>query len=536
MKRCIIALIVFGLVLAGCGSSQNVYTELLISAADTLDPSQSGSQSTFELLTDIYVGPTRITADDEEVNLGAESIDVSDDGLVYTTKLRDDIKWVDNEGKEQGNLTANDYVFGYRRMVDPTVGSVYSYIFENIENAPDIVAGEKDVSELGVVALDDYTLEITLTSQVPYFTNLLAFGSYVAQPEGAYELYGDDFATSADTMWYDGPYYVTGFDPDYIISLQKNDLYFNSEEVEVERVDYRLNTDDTSRLNAVTSGEADYAQIETLENYKLAEEDGVLSTRPTMFSFYLVLNTDSSSATGNENLRKGLSFGFDRETIVNSVYEGMNTPIEYIIPSNLTTASYDGIDYRDVAGDSLVSFDPNIANDYFDAYMKDEELTERSQIEVNFLVNGDSDGVGFAEVVQAYYKENFGITVNIDSTTGGDYKEKRTNGGFDILYTSWAPDYGDPSTYLALWKSSNIGSQNYAQYESEEYDQLYDKANSLIDPELRFKAFAKCEQQLIDDAVLVPVYQKNQAYVIDDNYNMPEWELFILSHEYLTKV
>lgn len=534
MKRNILVVLILIIGLAGCGADNDVYRELLTSPVESLDPSQAVSKSSFSLMTDIYVGPTRITDENEEVNLSAESIEVSDDGLIYTIKLRDDVKWVDSKGAEQGDVLASDYVFGYRRMVDPLVASGYSYIFEDIENASAIAAGDKPVSDLGVVALDDYTLEITLNKQVPYFTNLLAFGSFVAQPAGAADLYGEEYATSADTMWYDGPYYVTDYDPDYVIELQKNPLYFDQDQVEVEQVEYRLNTDDTSRLNAIINDEADYAEIDSVENNKMAEDEGILSTRPTMFSYYFVLNTDDSSPTANLNLRQGLSLGFDRETVINSFFEGLNTPIEYIIPANLTVASYNGLDYRDVAGESMTTYDEARANDYFDQYMEDEGLTDRSQIELDLLINGDSGDMTFAEVIQAFYKEQYGITINIDGSTSSSYKEKRRNGGFDILYTDWAPDYGDPSTYLALWKSANIGSQNYAMYDSPEYDRLYEQAAAITDPQARFEAFAKCEQKLIDDAVLVPLYQKNQGYVLNPDYEMPEYVLFLLSHQYLS--
>ncbi len=534
MKKYLMIIAAAIFILSGCNSNADTYTELLSSEIETLDPAYAGSKSSFQLMADIFVSPTRVNDQNKLENFGATDINVSSDQLVYTISLRDDIVWVDNTGTEMGPVTANDYVFGYQRMVSPDVASVYSYIFENIENAKQISSGDSDVSTLGVVALDDYTLQITLESPIPYFTNLLAFQSYVAQPKGAYDIYGDEYGTSSDTIWYDGAYYVSDFDPQYITTLQKNDLYFDQQNVTVESVEYRLNTDDTSRLNAVLNNEADFAEIDTVENYKVAKDNPEMKIRPTMFSYYLVLNTDESSTTGDKTLRQGITAGFDRETIVNALYEGMNTPIEYIIPSNLTPSTYDGLEYRDVAGDSLTTYDKKEAEKYFDQYMNDNNLTDRSQIELDFLVNGDSNDSDFADVIQAFYKEEFGITINIDATSGGDYRESRVSGAFDILLTDWAPDYGDPSTYLALWQSSSIGSQNYALYNNFEYDQLYAQANSLADPSERFEAFAKCEQKLIDDGVLVPVYQKNQPYLIDSHYDFPEFVIFLLSHQYLT--
>lgn len=536
MKKLLLTLMSLVLLLGGCSSNSDTFTVLLSSEVESLDPANASAYSTHSLITDIYTGLTRINDENKQVMLGATNITVSDDKLTYTATLRDDMKWVDNTGTEVGNVTANDYVFGYQRMVDPNVASIYSYIFENIENASEIGRGEMDVDKLGVKALDDYTLEIKLAKPTPYFENLLAFGSYVAQPKGAYEAYGDDYATSSDTMWYSGAYYVTEYDPDYTIELKKNELYFNSDNVEVENLEYRLNADDTSRLNAFLNGEADYAEIDSIENYNTAKEEGVDHNRHTMFSYYFVLNTRDDSPTSDPNLRKALSLGFDRTTVVNSVFEGMNTPIEYIIPENLTPSTYDGLEYRDIAGDSLTSYDADAANKYFDKYMEENNIADRSDIELDYLVNSDTGDMDFAEVVQEYYKSNYGITINIVGSTGSQYSEMRRNGGFDILYTDWAPDYGDPSTYLALWKSDNIGSQNYASYDNSDYDSMYEQANNESDPETRFELFAKCEKKLVDDGVLVPLYQKNQPYLLNSDYEYPEFVIFLLSHEYLHTV
>ncbi len=534
MKKIILVISLLCMALSAC-SSEEVYTHMVGSAIESMDPTKTQGESSFLLLSDIYVGLMRVDGDNNLVKSGARDIEVSDDGLVYTLFLREDINWVDNTGAIMAPVTANDYVFGYQRMVDPTVGSVYSYIFENIENASPIITGDMQVEKLGVKAIDDYTLEITLSQATPYFTNLLAFGSYVAQPQAAVIKYGDEYGTSAKTTWYDGAYYVTDYDPDYIVSMTKNPNYYNADKVEVERIDYRLNTDDAARYNAFVNGDANYTKIETLENYKSGKEAGIIDEQTTLFSEYLVLSVSEDAHTSNRNLRKALALGVDRDSIVNSLYEGMNFPIEYIVPANLTVASYDGLEYRDVAGNSMITFNEQMANTYFDKYMDDMGYTKRSQIEVDYLLNSEKDDADLAEVLQAYYKEKYGITINIVSTAGGDYIEKRKSGAFDMLATQWAPDYGDPSTYLALWKATNIGSQNYAQYNNPKYDQLYEKADSLQDPQQRFKYFAKCEQLLIDDAIIVPMFQKKAPYLLDPEYNYPECVIFLVSHEYLTK-
>ncbi len=536
MKRIIMLLVIIVVALAGCQNDDDVYINLLSSPIESMDTAQTSSESSFLLISDIYVGLTRINGENELVNSGAKDINISDDGLVYTITLRDDINWVDNNGNVMQALTAEDYVYTYTRMVDPDVASIYSYIFECIKNASAISTGQMAPQELGVRAIDDYTLEITLETPIPYFTNLLAFGSFAALPKAAVEKYGEEYGTSASTTWYDGAYYVSEYDPQYVVSLRKNPNYYNADNVQVENIDYRLNPDDTASYNAFVNDEADYTKISSVENYKAGVEAGIINEQTTLMTSYFVLNTAPDAISSNLNLRKAIQLGFDRESIVNSVYEGINQPIEYIIPYNTTTSIENGLEYRDIAGDLNVSYDEQKAQQYFDLYMEDMGYETRAQIRLEYLVNADSpNSVNFAEVIQAFYKEQYGITIELVNTSGTDYNQRKKDGSFDIISSSWAPDYADPSTYLALWTSANIGSMNTAQYDNQKYNELFEQARLTSDLQTRYELFAKCEQMLIDDAVLVPQYQIGNPYLIDSKYNYPEYVLFLVSHEYLTK-
>lgn len=536
MKKLFSVLFVLVLTLAGCGSSSDAFVYAVSSPVESLDPVDSSYSQTFDLFADVFVGPSRVDGDANLVPGGAESIEQSADGLTYTIKLRQDAVWVDSSGEEKGAVTANDYVTQYQRMVDPTLASTYSYIFEPIKNAMAISSGEKDISELGVKAIDDYTLEITLGQVTPYFESMLAFGSFMPAAAGAVDEFGDDYGTSADTTWYNGPYYVTDFNPDFETTLTKNPSYFDAENTGLENITYRLNKDSSSRYNAVTSGELDFAALTTNEDYVDAKEQGIINDHLTGFSFYAVLNHQDTAVTNNENLRKALAYGFDRDSIVEAAYGEINEAIEYLIPSGMTGSAYDGVEYRDFAKDSLITYDKDKADEYFDAYMKDMGYTDRKQIEIQFLASEDGTGSNkIADSVLSHYNQNFGITVNLEVQPFEQFVESRKAGAFDMYITGWGPDYADPSTYLALWQTNQIGGQNTAGYSSEKYDELYLKANSEQDTEKRFTEFAELEQMLVDDGVLIPVYQKNEPYILTEGYNMPRHLFFVISHSYITQ-
>ncbi len=535
MKKIFIAIFSLVLILTGCSSEASNFTYLVNQAVETMDPVDASYSQTFQLFADIYLGPNQINQDGELVLGNADSIDISDDQLTYTIHLRDDVYWVDNNGEQMAPVTAEDYVNGYQRMVDPSEASIFSYIFEVIDGANEIIAGDAEADTLAVNLVDDYTFTITLDYVAPYFESMLAFGSFVPQPTEAISEYGEDYGLSAETTWYNGAYYVSEYDPEYIITLEKNPLYINSDNVQLDSIDFRLNEDSSSRYNAFLNGEADYGEITTPEDYALGIEDGQINDKMTSYSYYAVLNAADSAITSNKDLRMALAYGFDRQTITEGVYGDINKPIEYIIPADLTTSSYGGVDYHDYSSDSLITYDPDKANEYFDKYMEEEGISNRSDISIELLASADATGNSkFAEVVQSSYLQNFGINIELTVQPFEQFLASKKSGAFDMYLQSWGPDYADPSTYLGLWQSSQIGSQNYAAYSNPEYDQLYDQAVVESDPDTRFKEFAQLEKMIVDDGVAIPFFQLNAPYVITDGYTMPFDSFNSISHEYIT--
>ncbi|WOO87560.1 peptide ABC transporter substrate-binding protein [Mollicutes bacterium LVI A0039] len=535
MKRLFVALLSLIILLTGCSSGSGSFVYVVNKPFETLDPVDASYTHTFQLFANVYQGVYKVNQNSELELGGAEEVILSEDGLTYTIKLRDDVHWVNNKGEDMGLVTANDYVTGYRRMVDPNEASIFSYIFEAVDNTNEILAGEMAPDQLAVTALDDYTLEIKLDTIAPYFDSLLAFGSFVPQPAAAIEQYGDEFGTTAETTWYNGPYYVTSYEPDYIVSVEKNPLYVAADNVTLESVDFRVNEDSTSRYNAFLNEEADYVEIQTPEDYEDGKANGVINDKLTSYSYYAVLNAREENVTGDETLRKALAAGFDRQTIVEGVFGNINQPIEYIIPADLTTSSYGGVDYHDFSSDSLLTYNKEEASKYFDQYMKEQGLTDRSQIEIELLASSDATGNSkFAEVVQSTYLQEFGITVNLTVQPFEQFITSKKSGAFDMYLQSWGPDFADPATYLGLWQSSQVGSQNYSGYSNPEFDRIYNEALKEANPQKRFELFAQLEKMIVDDGVAIPFYQLNSPYALTEGYTMGFDSFNQISQEYTT--
>lgn len=529
MKRIVSLLLVFVLILAGCGSgsSENVFRYADIEV-EGVDISKSSYSQTFQLFSDVYAGLYTVDGNGELQNDMVTETIISDDELVYTFKLREDSNWVDQNGEVKGAVTANDYVYSWQRTVAPETESGYSFIFEPVKNGAAAAAGEVDVTELGVKAIDDYTLEVTLEAPTPYFESMMAFQTFYPQPKEAAALYGEEFATNYDKTWYNGPFTPTEFDKTYNIKLVKSDSFYDKDKVQLDGVEIRTLNESDAIYNAYNSGELDYVTIANPELYEKHKDE--VKEFMTGYVYYMSFNNENL----DPKLREALALGLDREGLTKSLYGDIYTPVEYLIPSDLTPVAYDGVEYRDIAGDSLTKYDPEKAKTLLEEYVKEKGLGSVSDISITYLTTDTSGGTKSAEAVKAHYEQTFGITVETNIQASASYRELRNNGEFDINVQAWGPDYADPSTYMGLWQSALIGTLNGPRYNSADYDKAYAEANKITDVTERFEAFAELEKSFIETNSIAPFYQRKDAYLINEKYTRPTNLLFKMSDRYIS--
>lgn len=517
MKKLLAALGILVFALVGCGAStEGIYT-YPSKEVEGMDVAKGSYSQSFQLWEDIYSGLFRIDGDGELINEVVSSYELSDDELTYTFTLNDDFYWTDNtgaivnvDGVDQV-VTASDFEFAWKRAVDPSTAASYSFIFEPIQNATKIIAGELDSEELGVTAIDDTTLEVVVTQPTPYFTSLLSFGSFYPISEVAVEQYGEAYGTSETETWYNGPFYTSSYDSAYQIELLKNENYPHVDQVQLEGVNYRTMEDTTAMLNSFKTGEVDYTLFPTKEDYAAAIEDGSATDALTGYMFFLYMNNSEDSILSDSDLRHALFYAFDRDSLVTSLYGEMNQPIDYVVPADLTTSSYD-MEYRDYAESGIAKYDMDLANESLNTYMEKNGITDASTIELDYITSDTDAGKKTAEAIKAMYEQSLGITINITSMPSLSFYDAVDAGSFDLQTGGWGPDYADPSTYFSIWQTSSIGQVNGAHYSNADYDSMYLEAVSTTEPEARMAAFAELETKLMEDAAFIPFYQKNEAY------------------------
>ncbi len=273
---------------SGTAAAEQIFNVVVQQEMPSADLSLATDTISFSALNNVYEGLYRLDADSKPEPAGAaELAEVSEDGLTYKLKLREDAKWSNGEP-----VIAADYVFGWQRTVSAETGSEYAYLFAPVTNAEAITAGEKDASELGIKAVGDYELEITLTTPTPYFQYLLAFPSFFPQSQAVVEDNGDQYASTSDNAVYNGPFVLAGFDgpgTDTEWSYEKNDQYWDKETVKLDTINVSVVKESSTSLNLFQDGQADDVILTGELAQQMANDEAFVS-EPLARTSYIELN------------------------------------------------------------------------------------------------------------------------------------------------------------------------------------------------------------------------------------------------------
>jgi oligopeptide transport system substrate-binding protein len=437
----------------------------------------------------------------------AESWDISDDGLTYTFHLRDGLKWSDGTP-----LTANDFVFGWQRLVDPDTASEYNYIMSTIcvENAADIISGAKDKSTLEVEAPDDQTFVVHLTQPCSFLLGLMNFPSFLPLNEAFYEKEGDQYALSVNDLLYCGPYTMTDWQTGNEYTFTKNPDYWDADRVTEENVTFKFIQDTQSAMLAYQQGDIDAVKLtgEQVDAYK--DQDGYQNYLQG-YAWRLDFNYNETICQ-NKDLREAFMYGIDRESICTDVLKDGSVPATGFIPTSFTYGP-DGEDYRKTAGD-LVGYDAAKAAS---AYEKAKEANGGQDITVELLFEDSESSKAVAENIQSEMQASCpGLTINLNSKPKKTRLQLMSDHDYQIGLTRWGPDYADPQTYMDLFKSDIAGYTGT--YSDSAYNDLMNAAEvtDVTDASKRWDDIIAAEKVLIlDDDATVPVYQNGGAMMIN---------------------
>ncbi|MBP1042230.1 peptide ABC transporter substrate-binding protein [Vagococcus sp. BWB3-3] len=515
MRRKVLVLGI-ALLLVGCGSKETSESKdktetkqeiavVVENEPSTLDSSLASDTYGITLLNNVMEGLYRLDENNQLVTAGASELPaVSDDLLTYKIKLNKEAKWSNDTP-----VTAGDYVYAWQKAVNPETGSEYSYLFSSILNATEIIEGKKKIAELGIKAIDDYELEITLAQATPYFDSLLAFPTFFPQNQAFVEKEAADYAKTSKNLIYNGPFVLEEFDgagTDTDWTYVKSKTYWDNKNVKLAKISNQVIKEPGTSVKLFEAGEIDDLPLsgEFAQQYKGNEAFVSLDKAGTTYLSY----DQREGLFTNAKARKAISLVLNREEIIENILADGSLVPKGLVPSGMSFAPETNEDFAD-ATTNYVKTDVEEAKKLWQ-----EAKTESKTGDVTLeLLSYDVDSIRkLAEAIQFAIEDNLeGTKVNVSIVPVSVAVEKGRNTEFDLFLFGWGADYADPSSFLDLFKTDSP--YNYGKYSNKEYDALVESAGTtnVTDPEKRWSDFVEAENLLLGETGVNPIFQKAES-------------------------
>lgn len=493
--------------LAACGNNNSGSSKQTLNWMDsseipTMDISKATDASSFNQLNNVEEGLYRLGKDAKAEPALAQKTEVSKDGKTWTFTLRNN-KW--NDGAP---VTAKDFVYSWRRTVNPKTASQYAYLFEGIHNATKINSSKAPVNSLGIKAEGDKKLVVTLDKRIPYFKLLMGFPLFFPQQQKVVEKYGSKYGTTSNTVSYDGPFVQQGWTgSNNSWKLVKNKNYWDKGKVKLNTINYTVQKTPSTAYNLYQSNKLDATRLDSNQTKQLKGKPGY-TLRPTASTAFLEFNQAKNKALKNANIRRGLSMAVNRQALCNAL-GGSNVPATAVTAKNIVKV--DGKDYTGMVNDkTYVTYNPKKAEQYFAKGLK--ELGEKS-INLSILSDDTDAGQKTTETLQSEIEQNLkGVKISVQNVPFKTRLNRSQNGNFDMVVTIWAADFADPISFDDLFTSKNP--QNNGKWANQKYDQLIADSKSTSSDSQRYQDMANAEKTLMNDTGIAPLYWGTEAWMI----------------------
>lgn len=503
----ILSILVLAGSLAGCGSSgedEQVYNTYIVADPTSFDSGLATDTTALNMLINLMEPLLRLNEKEdgtvETLAAGAESYTVSDDGLVWTFQIRD------NQWSDGVPVTAQDYAYGISRVLDPEVGAAYSYLFLSIKNAAAVNYGELPLEELGVKALDEKTLEITLEGPNSYFMDLLYHSAMLPVRQDIVEQYGDAYGTEADKMVFNGPFRAESWTHNSEIVLVKNDTYWDSDSVKLERITYKVIQDENAVYSSLENGSIDSASTTSKEwTDQFLANDRLVHVRADSASTYYQYYNQYDELFSNVNVRKAFTLAVDREDLNEVIYDGMKIPAYSMIPTGVYV---DGQEYA-ALGDKPIEELAQESGDPRALLIQGlEELgmdPDPTKLTVTLSLGGTDQWTRtLAEYMQQTYKETLGVNLEIEMLDWGAFIDNYYNYDYQMAQMSFGAEWNDPLAMLSSAESSQDGF--CIGWGDERVDELLAQATATADGQEKIRLIQEIEEIFLkEDACVCPL-------------------------------
>lgn len=510
----VMALGLAGLFLTACGKQQTTskQQELRLSASAPLDTIDISKATGYGQTGNVFESFYRLGKNGQPTAGLAKKATVSADGLTWTFTLRN-AKWSNGD-----QITAQDFVYSWRRSLTPKTASPYAYLFSGVKNADAISKGKLPVEQLGIKALDNKTVEISLEKPIAYFKVLMAYPLFGPQNQKVVEKYGKKYATNSKYMVYSGPFVIkdwTGTSDKW--SFQKNPNYWDKKQVKLDKISYKVVSNPNTGYELYQQDKLDMTPLSSqqVKNYKNSSE---FKQYPYSYVAFLAYNFNATNAANkkalnNQNIRRALSLALDRKVLTKKVFgDGSQVPTGFVA-NDLAKNPQTGVDFsKEQAVTKTVTYDANLAKKYWRKGLAETGLKE---LTFNILASSDTPtNDALTQYLQSQYTKVLpGLKVKVQNIPGKSALERARKGEFDIYVSGWGGDFNDPITFLQIPLTGT--SYNYGNYSNSEYDRLIAKATNedANDKLARWNDLVAAAKLFNSQQGVSPLYQQTTAYL-----------------------
>jgi oligopeptide transport system substrate-binding protein len=478
----------------------------------SLDPQRIEGTVGANIARDLFEGLLNQARNGDEMPGVATDYSVNADNTVYTFNLRKNAKWSNGD-----TVTAHDFVYAWQRAVDPATGSPYSWFVEipQITNASAIIAGDKDKSELGVRAVDDFTFEVSLDGPVPFFVKMVTHTTLYPVHQATVEAHGDKW-TQPGNIVSNGAYTLTDWRVNERMVAERNTNYWNNDETVINKVTYLPIEAASASLARYRADELDVGSFPTEQIKMLREEMGdEIYITPRLCTYYYIMNVQKAPFD-DVRVRKALSYAIDRDIITEHITATGQLPAYALTPDIIHNFSPKAPAY---AGLTQVQ-----RNDAAAALLAEAGYTDANPLEMNLLYNTSEGHKKIAIAISQMWKQSMPVVTTLENQEWKTYLSTRNEGNFSIARAGWCGDYNEASTFLDLLGSGD----NDGNYVNQEYIDLMKAAKTMADPSANYN---RAEEILAEDMPIIPIYQYTGVKLIKPRvggfaYDNPEGNVY----------
>ena len=507
-----------GMLLAACGNGNSSSKSaaqsgtLNLSTTAPLDTIDISKSTGFGQTGNVFESFYRLGKNGKPTAGLAKTGTVSKDGKTWTFKIRDS-KWSNGDP-----IVAQDFVYSWRRSLNPKTASPYAYLFSGVKNADAIIAGKKSPNALGISAPDKKTVVVKLNRPIAYFKVLMAYPLFGPQNEKVVKKYGNRYATEAQYQVYSGPFKIKGWNgTNDTWSFVKNNDYWDKKAVKLNKIHYQVVKSNNTGYQMYQQGKLDLTPLSS-EQVKNLKSNNDFTQYPYSLVRFLLYNFKDKNAVNrkalnNKNIRLALSLSIDRDIVTKKVLGNGSTLPKGFVANDLAANPKTGIDFaKEQSVNNTVDYNSALAKKYWK-----KGLQEIGQKNLTFDVlssNDEADSDQLTQYLQSQWtKELKGLKINITNIPEKSSDSRAQQGNFDIYLSHWGGDFNDPMTFMQIPMTGT--SYNYGKWSNSTYDNLVKKAGNedANNPEKRWNDLVKAAKIVNGNQAITPIYQQTTAYL-----------------------